>query len=194
MKFNSPGFYSGFLNSYLKTLKLKITNPPNPGESCIYIFWHSKMLVGWWLFRNNNPSALVSQSKDGEILNGILTKWNYKVVRGSSSSRGKEAMSELIDSGRTGKNIIITPDGPRGPAGSIKNGALIISNKTGLPVVPVKIDYSKKKTLEKSWDKFEIPYPFSACSVVFGNKYYYDNYLDESELGKLKDKISGEMK
>ena len=193
MKFISSEFYPGLINSYLKTLKLNIINPPEPEEKCIYIFWHSKMLAGWWLFRNKNAAAMVSQSKDGEILNGILTKWEYEVIRGSGSSRGKEALNELIESAKSGKNIILTPDGPRGPAGIIKNGALVISNKTGLPIVPVRITYLRKKVLEKSWDKFEIPFPFSTCNVVFGSKYNYKEYLDEPELKKFKESVSKEM-
>ncbi|MBS1518927.1 MAG: DUF374 domain-containing protein [Bacteroidetes bacterium] len=182
------------INLYIKTLRIKLINPPPENKNCIFIFWHSKMLAGWWLLKDKNPAALVSRSKDGDILNNILMKWNYKVVRGSSSSGAKEALQMLCDLVNEGFSAVITPDGPRGPALKIKNGPLVISFKCGVPVIPVSIDYSIKKVLSKSWDKFEIPVPFSVCTVKFGSEYLYEEYLEENELEALKSEISSEMK
>ena len=181
----------------VSTLRVKISNQ-SPLENAlnkkaVFIFWHSQMLLGWSLFKNKTSYALVSQSKDGEILSALLKKWNYKVSRGSSSKGGKEALSDLITAAKNDYSIVITPDGPRGPAGKIKNGALIVSHDTGIPVIPVKINYSSKKILEKSWDKFEIPYPFSKCEVTFGNEYFYTEYLDETKLTEFKNKLASEL-
>lgn len=191
--FLSKVVYPKLLNVYLKTLRLKVINKPSDSLNFIAVFWHSKMLLGWWLLKNRKPYAIVSKSKDGEILNGVLTNWNYKVARGSSSKGGKEALEEIIDNAGSENVIVVTPDGPRGPVNEIKNGVLIISNKTGLPIIPVRIIYSKKIILKKSWDKFEIPLPFSDCLVIFGNSYNYPAYLDDTELQKLKSKLSKEM-
>src|SRR3974377_819178 len=103
------------INLYLKLIFKNIYNHPNDFSKKIFVFWHKNMLIGWWIFRNNNPIALVSQSSDGEILTNILKKWNYELTRGSSSKGGKEALNELIEKTNTGNPIIITPDGPRGP-------------------------------------------------------------------------------
>ena len=62
-----------------------------------------------------------------------------------------------------------------------------------MPIIPVKIVFEKKKILTKSWDRFEIPMPFSKCEVSFGNKYFYDTILEDEKLDDLKNKISGEM-
>jgi lysophospholipid acyltransferase (LPLAT)-like uncharacterized protein len=152
---------------------IKITNKNALSKKAVFIFWHSQMLAGWSLFKNKKSCALVSQSNDGEILSVLLKKWNYKVSRGSSSKGGKEALHELIDAANKGSSIIITPDGPRGPARQIKNGALIVAYECSMPIIPVKIIYSSKKILVKSWDRFEIPYPFSKCEVSFGSEYFY---------------------
>ena len=151
------------------------------------------MMIGWWLFKDRRSAALVSQSKDGDILNSLLMNWEYKIVRGSSSKGGKDAIQALTEIVNKNYSAVITPDGPRGPAGEIKNGALIISNRCGIPVMPVKIIYQRKKILTKSWDKFEIPLPFSECDVYFGNEYSYEKYLSENELAELKKTISNEM-
>lgn len=182
------------INIIIKTLKIEIQNKPSFTKNKIYIFWHSKMFIGWWLFKDLKSTALVSQSKDGDILNNLLNKWNYKTVRGSSSKGGKDAVETLINFVTEGYNAVITPDGPRGPAREIKNGALIISNKCDVPIIPVSINYSSKKILGKSWDKFEIPLPFSKCSVTFGKEVYYKEYLADSELDVFKSKLSAQMK
>ena len=151
------------------------------------------MIAGWYLFRNRKAAAIVSQSKDGEILSKILKRWDYIVCRGSSSKGGKEALKELIEFGRQGYSIVITPDGPRGPVNELKNGALIAANECGIPVIPINIKYSSKKILEKSWDKFEIPFPFSKCEVKIGAEYYYEQFLEEEELTDFKNKIKKEL-
>jgi lysophospholipid acyltransferase (LPLAT)-like uncharacterized protein len=181
------------LDVYIKTLRIKIHDHPGEISNGIYIFWHRKMLIGWWIFKQKHCAALVSQSKDGDILNNVLSKWDFKVVRGSSSRGGKEALREITALVKKKYSAVITPDGPRGPSNEMKNGALIISNECRVPVIPVKILYHKKKILNKSWDRFEIPLPFSTCEIKFGNKYLYEKYVDDKELLELKKKISEEM-
>jgi lysophospholipid acyltransferase (LPLAT)-like uncharacterized protein len=151
------------------------------------------MIAGWYLFKNKTSAAIVSQSNDGEILTSLLKNWNYKVCRGSSSKGGKEALQELIEYGKKGYSIVITPDGPRGPANEIKNGALVIANECNIPIIPIKISYSLKKILKKSWDKFQIPYPFAKCSVGTGEEFFYEKYLEENELTNFKNKLKAEL-
>ena len=177
----------------ISTLRVKVINGNQKNKKAVFIFWHSQMLLGWSLFPKKKVCALVSKSKDGEVLSALLKKWNYKVSRGSSSKGGKEALKELFESANKGCSIVITPDGPRGPAKVIKNGALIVSHECKIPVVPVKINYFSKKILSKSWDKFEIPFPFSKCEVTFGNEYFYSEYLDNLKLTELKNKLSSEL-
>lgn len=151
------------------------------------------MLIGWYLFKGKKYSALVSQSKDGDTLTKILKKWKYNVTRGSSSKGGKEAVGQIIEETKDSSSVVITPDGPRGPIYEIKNGALVIANKTGYPVIPVKIVMEKKKSLNKSWDDFEIPLPFSKCTVEFGEKMYYPEFLNDTQLSEFKSKLSSQM-
>jgi lysophospholipid acyltransferase (LPLAT)-like uncharacterized protein len=177
-----------FIRVLLKTIRISKKDFKN--EDGIYIFWHSKMLVGWYLFKDSKASSLVSMSKDGDVLTSLLGKWEYKVIRGSSSKGGKESLTELIAALDEGYKAVVTPDGPRGPREDIKNGALKLSFETGKPIIPVKIKYSKKIVLNKSWDKFEIPYPFSKCEVIFGNNFYYPEYKYDGELDNFKKEIS----
>jgi len=183
-------FLSTLIGLDISSLRIKILNKPDDLSDKVFIFWHSKMLIGWWLFKKENFSALISKSSDGDILSKLLQGWQYDVFRGSSSKGGKDALEKIIQGN---KSAVITPDGPRGPAKKMKNGALIISNKTGFPIIPVKIDYSKKKVLNKSWDKFEIPLPFSECKVSFGKSCLYKEFLSDDELLNYKQEISSQM-
>lgn len=143
-------------------------------ERCVVIFWHGKMYAGWYaaLFprkslRMHAPVALVSPSKDGDILTSVLHRWGYKVERGSSSRSGLEALERAMSRVRTGEcqRVVITPDGPRGPIHRLKRGAFLAAQELELPVYFLRIHYRKARTLEKSWDRFEVPLPFSRVHI-----------------------------
>jgi len=177
----------------MKTVRVKKVFAQKLPEKAVFIFWHGKMLGGWFALRKLSPGALVSLSKDGEILSSLLSKWGYRLFRGSSSSGGKEALNELIYNFADLKCAAITPDGPRGPARFIKNGALIVSMKCGVPIIPVSVEYSNALTLKKSWDRFEVPVPFTRCMVKFGKPVAYTNMLEGTRLDEFKEQLSIEM-
>lgn len=133
----------------------------------VIAFWHGKMFVGWYLARAHTPVALVSLSKDGDILSDVLRHWGYDVERGSSSRSGLEALERAVERVRRGTNqrVVITPDGPRGPSGQLKRGAFLAASMLGCPVHFCRIKCRNAKVL-RSWDKFEIPLPFSRVDVT----------------------------
>ena len=181
------------LNFHIKTLSIKFENELKDYRNKIFVFWHSKMYVGWWLFKNKNFIALVSKSNDGELLSNVLKKWNYQLIRGSSSKGGKEALKQILNNSSVNQSFVITPDGPRGPALEFKNGPLFISNKKNLPIVPVKITFSGKFVFKKSWDSFELPLPFTKCNVTFGKEFLYEGNLSGEELTNYKNKICDQL-
>jgi len=136
-------------------------------EHAVIMFWHGKMFAGWYSVRQRNPVALVSKSKDGEILGSVLTGWRYKLVRGSSKKGGREALDEAIDVMRSGKAnaLVITPDGPTGPRHSFKRGAFVAAKELGVPLYMLRIQYGTR-TILKSWDRFEVPWPFSRVTII----------------------------
>ena len=118
---------------------------------------------------NRTPglAALVSASKDGAFLAGILECFGVQPVRGSSSRRGPQALLELTTWAERGYDLAITPDGPRGPCYVVQDGVMSLAQLTGLPIVPVSYHVNWKIQL-KSWDRFQIPLPFSRCEMYFG--------------------------
>src|SRR6267143_1114133 len=93
--------------------------------------------------------------------------FGFDVVRGSSSRIGAAAGLELSNVLSSGHDVLITPDGPRGPAYALGPGIIFLAQKTGAPVVPVNMEYSSCWRV-KSWDRFIIPRPFSKVRVIIG--------------------------
>lgn len=171
-----------FLGNYLlfhaavvlcKSLRVRTKNFENlksllKTDNLVIAFWHGTMMIPWFFFRKQKMSALVSGSKDGELLFRVLKKWKYNVQRGSSSKGGKDALEKLIELAAEKYSVAITPDGPGGPVFKLKPGAVIVSKKSQIPLVLVGIGINKKWTL-KSWDSFEIPKFFSRVNIVVSN-------------------------
>jgi lysophospholipid acyltransferase (LPLAT)-like uncharacterized protein len=111
--------------------------------------------------------ALISASRDGALLTQALRAFNVRAVRGSSSRRGSQALLELTTWVRKGFHVAITPDGPRGPRYRVQDGVISLAHLTGAPIVPVGININWKKTL-RSWDGFQVPMPFTAYHLHFG--------------------------
>ena len=150
----------------------------------VLAFWHGQMLLAWYLHRNKNITALISKSKDGDLLAKILKHWKYNVVRGSSSKGGDVALGIMVDYARNNESVAITPDGPRGPTNKMKAGAVITAKKSKAPLILVGIGYNKKRVL-KSWDKFEIPKFFSTVKAVYSDPVYINSELSFTETSEF---------
>lgn len=135
----------------------------------VWIFWHNTLMLVPYirqrLIARPKTAALISASKDGEILAGFLNRFNLKAVRGSSSRRGVAALIEMIRLIEDGYDVGITPDGPRGPCYSFNPGAITLAQKTRTQILPVRVQYTRFWRL-KSWDGFMIPKPFSRVHVT----------------------------
>lgn len=136
------------------------------GGPVIWIFWHNRVagmpLIYRRWFRHRKALVLTSASGDGEILARTMAWFKLGAVRGSSSRRGARALKELVLTIRAGTDVIITPDGPRGPRYHLQAGLVQLAALTGASVVPIVVEYSRYKVF-KTWDAFRLPLP---CSVV----------------------------
>jgi lysophospholipid acyltransferase (LPLAT)-like uncharacterized protein len=154
-------------------------------EHAIYCAWHNRLSLSMETYfrfvrlryQSLGLVGLVSASKDGALLSKIFENLGVQPVRGSSSRRGPQALRELTTWARRGYDIAITPDGPRGPRYVVAEGAIALAQLTGLPVVPVSYHLNWKIQL-KSWDRFQIPLPFTRCEVALGRVIVVPRYLD----------------
>ncbi len=133
----------------------------------VYAFWHGRQACLTFTHAGRAAAVLVSRSKDGEIIAGVLGRFGLRTVRGSSSRGGRAALKGLLEAGRGGLRPAVTPDGPRGPAGQVKPGALYLAARLGVPILPVS-SAARRKIVFKSWDAFQLPLPFNRVAVVYG--------------------------
>lgn len=139
----------------------------DPGKGNIYTIWHSNILALAYIFRKSNISAMVSSSKDGKRAAAIAAKWNYNIVYGSSSRRGFSAYRQCQKLLKANGNIVITPDGPKGPKEIVKEGVAHLSFLSKSPVIPLSAEPKRFWRL-KSWDRMIIPKPFSRIKISVG--------------------------
>ena len=121
-----------------------------PRTPVIICFWHNRILGITLTFLRHYPgkarkgvTVLTSASRDGEILAQLVGQFGMRVVRGSSSRRGSRALLELVDKVRKGRDIAITPDGPRKPRYSLGPGAIALAQLTATPIVPMHAKFSR---------------------------------------------------
>ena len=141
------------------------------GENYIGALWHNRLLVFPIVLRrffpNRHGSALISASRDGDLLSDAIHRFDYDVVRGSSSKLGATALLQLGEVLAKHGDVVITPDGPRGPVYELGPGIIFLAQKTGAAVLPINLEYSSCWRV-KSWDRFIIPKPFSKARVIIG--------------------------
>jgi lysophospholipid acyltransferase (LPLAT)-like uncharacterized protein len=144
------------------------------GRPYIFCVWHNRLALALVMYRQYAASiglppqlaGLVSASRDGAFLSHILKLFEVEPVRGSSSRRGAQALLELSSWLDRGYDAAITVDGPRGPRYKVKPGVIGLAQLTGRAIIPASLRYSRKWTIG-SWDRFQIPMPFSTCFFTF---------------------------
>ena len=172
LRFIGQMFLANIVTALCKSLKIikindeAIIKLDNENKNYILAFWHGTMLLPWYLHGKPNCAALISKSKDGDLLAKILKHWNYNVVRGSSSTGGDIALGIMIDFAKNDYSVTITPDGPRGPTHKFKAGAVITAKKSKVPLILAGVGFKKKKVLS-NWDKFEVPHFFSEAKIIY---------------------------
>ena len=167
----------------------------------IYCVWHNRLALclvpyyGYVKKHNQTPgmAAMVSASKDGGFLAGILECFGVHPVRGSSSRRGPQALLELTSWAERGYDLAITPDGPRGPRYVVQEGIMALAQVTGFPIVPVSYHLNWKIQV-KSWDRFQIPLPFSRCEMVFGKPVRVPREVSDVEREALRQQLERTLK
>jgi len=138
-------------------------------ENYIGAVWHNRLLIFPLILRRFFPqrhgAALISASRDGDLLADAVQRFGYDVIRGSSSRLGASAILQLAEVLASGRDVVITPDGPRGPAYELGAGIIFLAQKSGAAVLPMNLEYSRCWRLG-SWDRFIVPRPFAKVRVL----------------------------
>ena len=137
------------------------------GRQPILALWHGRILPGLHYFRDRGIVVITSQNFDGEWIARILHKFGFGTARGSSSRGGARALVQMRRDLTAGRPAAFTVDGPRGPARVVQPGVVFLAGATGQPIVPYHIESDRHWTLN-SWDRTQIPKPFSTVALVVG--------------------------
>ncbi len=149
--------------------------------------WHGRMYLPLVHHRNEGIRTLISKSKDGEIAARALMGLGYNPVRGSSNEGAREALRSLVKTLKV-DTAAVTVDGPKGPRHEPKIGVIAASKLAGTPILPA--GSSSEKTWQfNSWDRFQIPKPFSKSAIVYGEPFYIPKSAKGDELEEYRIKL-----
>ena len=181
------------ISLWSRTLRVRFVHRDVPqdleraGTNMIYAFWHGRQFLLFHTHRNTGIVIPASESRDGEIQAGILSRFGFGVVRGSSKRKGDRAALGLVDALRSGKSIALAVDGPRGPIYEVKQGVTYLAGKLRKPIVPVATAARRYWVLERIWDKYRLPKPFSECVVLYGRPITVNGTSAEELEGKRRE-------
>lgn len=162
------------------------------GQRVLFVFWHQQLLPLVHYHRGEGIVVLVSEHADGEYITRVIRRHGFGVARGSSTRGGSQGLRELVRAARAGHDLAVTPDGPRGPAGVFKPGALVAARLTGLPVVPVAVSASAAWHAE-SWDRFLIPKPLARIGIAYGEPTAVPRDADDAAVDALAAAMQGRL-
>lgn len=190
----------GFVAVIGRTCRMEFFNDQRPqlkrqGIPYIYGVLHGHQLS---LIPGIEPKlmAMVSKSKDGELIAEAIRRIGCEVVRGSKKSHqrergGREAVDELIRHINGGGYGVITVDGPRGPRGRVHKGLAMISQKTGAPILLLIAIPRRRLIATRAWDRMQIPIPGSRIDGHYSDPIFP---IEGEKLESFRKRIEAELR
>jgi lysophospholipid acyltransferase (LPLAT)-like uncharacterized protein len=137
-------------------------------QAFIYSLWHGHLLSLLWFHRDQGVLVLISEHRDGELVARTATSLGFGLIRGSTTRGAGRALISMTRELQAGREIAITPDGPRGPAQKFAPGALVAAQRADSFIVPV-VAVADRAWYLRSWDRFMIPKPFARVTIAYGS-------------------------
>lgn len=166
--------------------------PRDLDRPVIVAFWHGELLSvmqGYMFFRKKSDiDSIVSEHSDGEIIARVVELFGGGAIRGSSTRGGLKALRESFKSIDNGRNLAITPDGPKGPRHSVADGIVLISQRKDIPIVTFNCKPSSYWQFG-SWDKFVIPKPFSRLDFYIGEPFFLKGLSIKESKELIKERL-----
>jgi lysophospholipid acyltransferase (LPLAT)-like uncharacterized protein len=146
-----PWLGYGLLRVLRWTMRIEVVNAESPGafwtedQNVIVAFWHGRQLMMPFAYRGKRASILISRHRDGELIARTVSRFGFHAARGSTTRGGSAALKQLVRLARAGDDLVVTPDGPRGPRHRVQLGVVELAKLTQRPIVPLAFGASKKK-------------------------------------------------
>ncbi len=159
------------------------------GKGLIYTIWHREIFPATWFWRKRGIVVMTSQHFDGEYIARIIRQHGYGAARGSSTRGASHALAEMMECLKRGQDAAFTIDGPRGPRFVAKSGSVILSKATGAAILCSHVALQHAYVFKKSWDLFQIPYPFSQAAVFIAPPIVVSPEADEEEQSRRRQEV-----
>jgi lysophospholipid acyltransferase (LPLAT)-like uncharacterized protein len=154
----------------------------------IYTTWHNRVFLATYFWRRRRIVVMTSQSFDGEYIARFIQRFGYGAARGSSTRGGVGAIVEMVRLMRAGCPTGFMIDGPKGPRYVAKMGAVLLSKKTGNPILPFTITPARFWQ-GKSWDAFQVPKPFTRARLLIAPPIFVPADADDETLNARRDEL-----
>jgi len=151
-------------------------------QRSIYTFWHRSIFAAMWWWRHRGIVVLNSTNFDGQWTRRVIERLGFGTAQGSSTRGGLRGLAEMARRLRAGRDVAFTIDGPHGPRYVAKPGPVMLARRTGFPIVVFHIALEKAYTFQKTWDLFQIPYPFSRAVIAIAPAIYVPARADRDLL------------
>jgi lysophospholipid acyltransferase (LPLAT)-like uncharacterized protein len=149
-------------------------------QPIVYVIWHEYLLTPLESRGHCDVSLLIGRHADADILRYATRHLGFDAVRGSTNRGGVAALRELTRDGRR-QDLVITPDGPRGPRRRMAQGAIYLASRIGMPLVCCGVGYDRPYRA-RSWDRFAVPRPFSRMRSILSPRLRIPANLDRAGI------------
>ena len=158
------------------------------GQGLIYTFWHREIFSACWFWRKRGIVVMTSRNFDGEYIARIIQRHGYGAARGSSTRGASQALAEMIECLRKGRDAAFTIDGPRGPRYVAKRGSVLLSKATGAAILCFHIALRRAYVFRRTWDLTQFPHPFSRAAMFIAPPIVVSPQASEEEqASKLRE-------
>lgn len=166
--------------------------PEEQTERFLYSAWHDSALLAGFGGRHTRTVALTSRHRDGTFTANLLRAANVGNVRGSTGRSGANAARALLETAAT-HDIVITPDGPRGPRRVVSKGIVFLASKTGNAIVPTAFAAKNAWDIKGSWTTLTVPKPFSKVVSLTGEPIYVPKDLSRDGIEQYRQQAQSAM-
>ncbi len=154
----------------------------------LFSVWHDSAVIAAFGGRHAQTVALTSCHRDGSFVSSVVGCKGVGIVRGSTGRTGGRAARRLVEVANT-HDIVITPDGPRGPCRKMSRGIVYLASKTGNPIIPTAFACSNAWQIPGSWTTQFIPKPFSQVALLAGDPISVPSVLSASGIEPFREQV-----
>ena len=163
------------------------------GQRIIWPFWHNCTVPILWWARDRGIVVMNSTNFDGQWTRRVIERLGYGTAQGSSTRGGLRGLAVMAQRLEQGRDAAFTIDGPRGPRYLAKPGPVMLARRTGCPILTFHVGLERGYTFARTWDLFQIPYPFSRAVMAFAPPIYVPGDADREMMARKHEQMQASL-